>query len=60
MQYVLRRLDDDPAARKRVVALLAACVDDLHLSSLLADHGFAARAALLSEQPPLARQSRHP
>ncbi|HEX5373000.1 MAG TPA: site-specific recombinase [Aquabacterium sp.] len=49
VQYVLRHLDDQPQARERVVSLLAVSLDDLHLSSLLADHGFAPRAALLSE-----------
>lgn len=49
VQYVLRHLDDHPPARERVVSLLAACLDDLHLSALLADLGFAPRPALFSE-----------
>ena len=49
MQYVVRHVGDHPKARRRVVALLAACLRDLHFSSLLADHGFAPRAAFMSE-----------
>lgn len=49
VQYVLRRLEDDAQARQQVVHLLGECLRDLHLSSLLADQGFAPRAALLSE-----------
>ncbi|MFY9478021.1 MAG: recombinase [Aquabacterium sp.] len=49
LQYVVRHVGDHPKARRRVVALLAACLRDLHFSSLLADHGFAPRAAFMSE-----------
>lgn len=49
MQYVVRHLSDHPMARSRVVALLAAIVGDLNISSLLADNGFAPRAALFNE-----------
>lgn len=49
MQYVLRRLDDAHDAREQVLAFLGVCLNDMHLSSLLADLGFAPRPALLSE-----------
>lgn len=49
MQYVLRYLDAHPVARTRVVSLLATCLADLNISSLLADNGFAPRAALFNE-----------
>jgi site-specific recombinase len=49
LQYVVRHVGDHPKARRRVVALLAACLRDLHFTSLLADHGFAPRAAFMSE-----------
>lgn len=49
MQYVVRYLADHSVARTRVVTLLAACLADLNISSLLADNGFAPRAALFTE-----------
>lgn len=49
LQFVLRRLDDAHEAREQVLAFLGVCLNDMHLSSLLADLGFAPRPALLSE-----------
>lgn len=48
-RYVIRRLEDDAGMRAGVIAVLRECAADLHLSSLLADHGFAPRPALFSE-----------
>src|SRR5690606_40921536 len=45
IQYVVRYLESHQVARTRVVTLLAACLGDLNISSLLADNGFAPRAA---------------
>lgn len=49
MQYVVRHVSDHPRTRRRVVTLLATCLRDVHFTSLLADHGFAPRAAFMSE-----------
>ena len=49
MQYVVRYLDEHQPTRARVLGLLSRCIDDLYLSSLLADHGLASRADLFGE-----------
>lgn len=49
MQFVLRRLEAAPELREQVLAFLGVCLNDMHLSSLLADLGFAPRPALMSE-----------
>ena len=47
--YLLRQFDAQPALRAQVVQLLHATLHGLHLEGLLADHGFAPRAALFNE-----------
>lgn len=47
--YLLRQFEEQPALRAQVVALLQVSLQGLHLEGLLADHGFAPRAAFLSE-----------
>jgi site-specific recombinase len=49
MQALLLAVDAQPEVRERVLTVLAQTFDDLYLSSLLADHGFAPSAALFSE-----------
>jgi site-specific recombinase len=49
MAYVLAQCEARPALKQDTTRLLARCLDDLHVSGLLADHGFAPRAAFMSE-----------
>jgi site-specific recombinase len=48
-QEVLALLADNASQRRKVVELLATCWQELDMAALLADHGFAARAAFLTE-----------
>jgi site-specific recombinase len=47
--YLLRQFESQPALRTQVVQLLHTTLHGLHLEGLLADHGFAPRAAFLNE-----------
>ncbi|WP_245503675.1 site-specific recombinase [Aquabacterium lacunae] len=47
--YLLRQFEAQPALRAQVVQLLHATLHGLHLEGLLADHGFAPRAAFMNE-----------
>jgi site-specific recombinase len=47
--YMLAQCQARPELKQHTERLLARCLDDLHLSGLLADHGFAPRAAFMSE-----------
>ncbi len=49
MQYISRYVLEHEPARTRVLALLSESIDDLYLSSLLADHGLATKADLFGE-----------
>ena len=49
MAYVLAQCQARPELKQDTVRLLARCLDDLYVSGLLADHGFAPRAAFMSE-----------
>ncbi len=49
LRYVLRQWQAREDLRGAITQLLAHCLNDLHLSGLMADHGFAPRAAFLSE-----------
>jgi len=49
LAYVLRQWQEREDLRQAITQLLARCLDDLHLSGLMADHGFAPRAAFMSE-----------
>jgi site-specific recombinase len=47
--YLLRQFEAQPALREQVVQLLHTTLHGLHLEGLLADHGFAPRAAFMNE-----------
>jgi len=49
LAYVLRQWQAREDLRQAITQLLARCLNDLHLSGLMADHGFAPRAAFMSE-----------
>jgi site-specific recombinase len=49
VSYMLAQCQARPELKQHIEHLLARCLDDLHVSGLLADHGFAPRAAFMSE-----------